>query len=261
MKNYLINYAKWLVASYYQTPGNTSLAIYLSGAPSIPSDKSKYATLLAGSWIDLIAPDYYGRGRSSGVFDPKNVIQTGFDTVQVFKNKLPLVNIYGEHEILPPHYDEFIVIGSSYGWRSTAVLPKFDTDIKEIVLLAPYLESGLGEWEESDEDALRHYLLWYKWIYRLNPDYDVADAWFGFDELWTPSDIAHFEWVNVFVWHGTGDDVISSTRSEQFVRTLQNQFPDWNYKFAPYYGLGHGWSTNIPALQWRLYRKKERREK
>jgi hypothetical protein len=43
MKSHLIKYANGLVGQYYQTSGNTKLAIYLSGAPTLPSDKSKEA--------------------------------------------------------------------------------------------------------------------------------------------------------------------------------------------------------------------------
>jgi hypothetical protein len=46
MKSHLINYAKGLVGQYYQTEGNKKLVIYLTGAPTLPSDKTKDAELL-----------------------------------------------------------------------------------------------------------------------------------------------------------------------------------------------------------------------
>lgn len=257
MNQYLINYAKWLVGEYYHTPWNKTLAIYASWAPSIPKQRPDYAQILGEAGIDFVAPDYYGYWRSAWVFDVKQVIQTLYDTVQVFKLHHPLVNVYGIQELLPPAYEEIVVIGSSYGWRASAALPKFDSDITQIVLLAPFLESNLWDWEETDEEFLRTLVLWYQWLYRTNPEYDRMDALLGFEELFDLDDLSHLEKVQIFVGHGSADRSIAYHRSEAFIENLQTQFSAENYKLALYYGLGHWGGSWAVMLQWRLHRRQE----
>ena len=252
MTSSLIHYSRWLVADYYQSAWAETLAIYLSGAPSMPSDKSHYVEILASAKIDLVVPDYYGYGRSAGFFDVKWCVQTAYDTVQVFRDSVPLVDVYGDHEILPPLYKEIVVVGSSYGGRVAAWLPKFDESVQEVVLLAPLLED-LGEGEESDEEFLRQYLLGYKGMYRLNPDYEPLDAMLGFDQLFTREDLGHLEGVKVFVGHGSADSIIHPKRSERFVQDLQRQFPHGTYQYAWYYGLGHGGLMSRAGLSGWLY--------
>ena len=46
MNSHLINYANGLVGQYYQTKDNKKLVIYLTGAPTLPNDKTKDAELL-----------------------------------------------------------------------------------------------------------------------------------------------------------------------------------------------------------------------
>ncbi len=252
----LIKYAKWLVANYYQNPGNTKLAILLSGAPGMPKWSEDDAAILAQWWFDLIRPDYYGYARSDGFFSPKNCIQTAYDTIQTFRQMMPLLDLYGNEEILAPFYDEIVVIGSSFGWWIAAMMPKFDASIWEIVLLYPRLAPDnmglLGYAEESDEEFLRQYTF-HKHIYRFADGMDPFEAMIDIGELSPLVDYSHLQDTKVFIWHGTADDVVWSWRSQQFTDQLLAMNPAGEYKYAEYYGLGHGHLCKQAGLKGWLY--------
>ena len=135
MDSHLIKYANGLVGQYYQKQGNKKLVVYLTGAPTIPSDKTKDAELLTKQWFDLVAPDYYGYARSAGFFSSQNCIQTAYDTIKIFDQQMSVISIYSNNDLILPKYNEIVVIGSSYWWRIAAIMPKYEKNIKEIVLL------------------------------------------------------------------------------------------------------------------------------
>lgn len=261
MKSHLINYAKGLVGQYYQTEGNKKLVIYLTGAPTLPSDKTKDAELLTKQWFDLVVPDYYGYARSAGVFSTKNCIQTVYDTIQIFDQQMSIISVYSDNDLILPKYDEIILIGSSYWWRITAIVPKYEKIIKEIVLLYPALDrldrNEHGHKESTDEDFLREYLLWYKNLYRFVEWIDPYDAMLEIEEFDSTKNSSHLRDVKVFVWHGSADDVIWCGRSKIFVDQLKDMHPDGYYHYAEYYGLWHGWICKEAALRWRIHRRKQ----
>ena len=235
--------------------------VYLSGAPTVPSDKSQEALLVAKSWFDLISPDYYGYGRSDGFFSPKNCIQTAYDTLQTFRQQIPVISVYSPDELFLPCYDEIIILWASYGgWIATA-MPKYDELIKEIVLLYPWFASEdtntLWYPEEDDEMFLRQFLLGYKSLYRFE---DIVSPFDGLISLWALNprdDLSYLKDTKIFVWHGTADDVIRSGRSRQFVDNLRELNHDGQYHYAEYYGLDHGWLCKQVSLQWWLFRREQ----
>ena len=172
MDSHLIKYANGLVGQYYQTLGNTKLAIYLWWAPSLPASMDSEAKVLTKKWFDLVRPEYYGYGRSDGFFSPKNCIQTVYDTLQVFRGQWTILSVYENAELAEICYDEIILIGVSFGGWIASIVPKFDNQIKEVVLLYPWFGyddmNQLWYPEESDEDFLRVLLVWYKHLYRLS---------------------------------------------------------------------------------------------
>lgn len=256
----LIKYAKWLVAQYYQTLGNTKLAILAQGAPGMPGWSEEDAAIVAKWWFDLIRPDYYGYARSDGFFSPKNCIQTAYDTIQTFRQMMPLLDCYNNTELLAPYYDEIVVIGGSFWWRIAAMMPKFDPSIQEIVLLYPRLAPDnmglLGYPEESDEEFLRQYTF-HKHIYRFADGMDPFEAMIDIGSLSPLVDYSHLQDTKVFIWHGTADDVIWSWRSQQFVDQLLAMNPAGEYKYAEYYGLDHGHLCKQAGLKGRLHWRKK----
>ncbi len=256
----IIKYAKWLVAQYYQTPGSTKLAILLSDAPGMPWLSEDDAAILAQWWFDLIRPDYYGYARSDGFFSPKNCIQTAYDTIQTFRQMMPVFDCYGNIELLLPYYDEIVIIWTSFGGRVAAMMPKFDPTISEIVLLYPWLgEDNMGMiWypEESDEDFLRQYTILYRHMYRFADEVDPFDALINVGNFSPLLDLTHLQNTKIFVWHGTADDVVWSGRSQQFVDQLLAMNPAGEYKYAEYYGLDHGHLCKQVGLKWRLHWRK-----
>lgn len=260
MNMYLINYAKWLIWQYYQTEWNNKLAIWIGWAPSLPSALDQEAQILSKEWFDVIRVECYGYARSSGFFSPQNCIQSIYDTIQVFRNQIPVISVYSTDELLLPYYDEIILIGWSYGWRIAAAMPRFDETIKEIVLLYPALGrlDRNDHWnpESTDEDFLREYLLGYKPIYRFEAWVDPYDAMLKFEQLFSLSEISHLSETKVFVWHGSADTVVRCGRSRQFVDDLRHKYPDGNYYYAEYYGLWHWWLCKNVILQgWLHWRK------
>ena len=84
--------------------------VWLSGAPSLPSSADNEATLLATVGFDLIRPEYYGYARSDGFFSAKNCIQTVYDTIQTFRQQIPVLSVYSPNELLLPIYNEIIIV-------------------------------------------------------------------------------------------------------------------------------------------------------
>ena len=245
MDSHLIKYVNGLVGQYYQTPGNKKLVVWIGWAPSRPSSPDKEAMMVSESGFDLIRPEFYGYSRSAWIFSPKNCIQT----------------IYDNEEILTPVYDEIVMVWHSYGGWIAAAMPKFDETIKEIVLLAPWFApDNLNElWypEETDEEFLRQCLLWYKHIYRFEDGIDPYDGLINLWELNPIKNLSHLSDTKIFIWHGTGDDVIWSGRSKKFVEQLKELNPHGNYHYAEYYGLWHGGICKEAGLKWRLHRRKQ----
>lgn len=257
MSSHLINYASGLVGQYYQTTGNTKLAIWAAGAPGLPSNASDDAKLLASGGFDLLRPDYYGLARSAGYFSAKGSIQTMIDSVKVMSTRDDCVSIYADTTLIPPIYDEIVLIGGSYGGRVTiasALLP----EIEEIVLLYPRLwqddMNQLGHPEESDEDFLRQYTF-QKHMYRIHPDSDASEALLDIQWAWDGS-IDHLYDKKVFIWHGTADDCVWSGRSDDLYQRLLDLNPKGSYHYASYYGLWHD-NTKTPALHGWLYWRRQ----
>jgi hypothetical protein len=261
MKSHLIKYANGLVGQYHQTEGNNKLAIYLWWAPSLPSAMDKESWFLVNSGFDLVRPDYYGYARSDWFFSPKNCIQTIYNTIQIFNDRLPVFSIYLAQEIIPSQYNEIILIGASYGWWIASIMPKFDIKIKEIVLMYPALDrldrNEHVHKESTDEDFLREYSLWYKHLYRFTEWTDPYEAMLDIGEFDSKKDCSHLSDTKVFVWHGSADDVIWCGRSKQFVEQLTEMNSNGKYYYAEYYGLWHGGTCKEAALKWRLHRRKQ----
>ena len=261
MNSHLIKYANGLVGQYYQKEGNTKLAIILWWAPELPSLSENEAKIIGKSWFDLVRPDYYGYGRSDGFFSPKNCIQTAYDTLQVFRDQWIILSVYEDEELATVHYDEIVIIGLSFGSWIVSILPKFDDHIKEVVLLYPWLGyddmNQLWYPEESDEEFLRLLLVWYKNLYRFADGTDPYESMLEIDEFNSTINASHLENKKIFVWHGTGDDVIWSWRSKAFVEKLKEMNPHGNYHYAEYYGLWHGGTCKEAGLKWWLHWRKQ----
>ena len=103
---------------------------------------------------------------------------------------------------------------------------------------------------------MRQYSL-QKHIYRIEPGVDPFDALVNIRGVFNLDDMNHLTDVKVFVAHGSADTVIWSGRSATFVQQLLDFNPAGEYKYAEYYGLGHG-DCKESALKGRNYWRKER---
>lgn len=263
MKSHLVNYAKWLVWQYYQTEGNTKLAIWMAWAPAIPKKASDDARFFANAGFDLIRPDYYGLARSDGYFSPQGCVQTLVDTVSTIQSGWSLLSIYSRDEVVVPMYDEIVVVGASYGWWIAAIAPKIISSIKEIILLYPWFAEDdmnqRGYLEEWDEEFIRQYSL-QKSLYRFAPWVDPYEALIDITAFDSLHDMSHLHHTKIFVWHGSADDCIWSGRSRQWVDSLRQMNPDGQYHYAEYYGLWHGGVCKEAILRGWLYWRKGRSE-
>lgn len=244
MNFHLIKYAQGLVGQYFQSEWNNKLVVWLAGAPGMPSFAESDAMLLAEWWYDLIRPDYYGYARSDGFFSPKNCVQTWYDTIQTFRQRVPVFSIYKAEELDVPCYDEIVVIWASYGWWIAGILPRVDPELKEIVILFPRLGYDdmwqLGYPEETDEEFLRQYALAYKHIYRFKPESDPYETMLDIG-LYNPLlDLQHLRDVTVFLAHGTADQVVWVGRTQKFFNQLLAMNPWGSYTYDEYPDLWHG---------------------
>lgn len=259
MTFHLIKYAQGLVGQYFQSEWNSKLVVWLAGAPGMPSSSESDAALVAQWWYDFVRPDYYGYARSDGFFSPKNCIQTGYDTIQTFRQKIPVFSIYRAEELDIPYYDEIVVVWASYGGWVAGILPKIDPELKEIVLLYPlfgYDDMGqLGYQEETDEEFLRQLALAYKNIYRFEEGRDAYESTLDIWSYNTLSDPSHLMDTSVFLAHGTADQVIWVGRTQQFFKQLLAMNPWGDYSYAEYCGLWHGDCKESGLKGW-LYKKK-----
>jgi hypothetical protein len=246
-----------LVASYFSKEWNTKLIIRSRGMPWLPSESDESWRFLQKSWYDVVAPDYYGYARSGGVFTPSWCVQTVVDTANTFRSGI-ILDVRWNSE-LSVHYDEIVVVGSSFWWWVACMVPKFDTSIKEIVLLYPRFPRNdfatLWYKEETTEEYIRQCTLWYSWLMRFGDQ-----EWWEllYNGEWTyaiEKEYEHLRDVSIFMGYGTADEIIHYSRTRDFYTQLQEWNPSGEYSYVEYYGLGHSGTCKTAIMEGRLRSK------
>ncbi len=175
---------------------------------------------------------------------------------------MPFLSLHTTEESFFSHYDEIVVIGFSYGAWIAAIMPKFDLLISEVILLSPYLGyddmNVIGYLEESHEEFLRQFYLFYQNIYRFIEGQNPYDALLDIGSLSPLHDSSHLIDTEVFIAHGTADTSIWHGRSQNFHKQLLAMNPLGKYTYIDCYGLGHDSLCRQTALQSWLSSKKSK---
>jgi esterase/lipase len=236
------------MAQYFQgiTP-NSKLLIWAGWMPVLPDDKdiSVWYSCLAWGW-DVLCPEYYGFGRSDGMFTPEACVQTLIESKKMFLwGQVRDVNT--QQDIIV-HYETIVFVGFSFGWFFVPRLPK-EILWDRICLICPALSFAtmgkIGYPEESYEQAqLFVHEGFAKHQYR---GYDDA-TWreFHHDKRGMSLDqtITHLQNVNVFVAHGWVDSCIHVSRSREFVKKLNPN----HTMYLELANSNHGSSLRAPTM-------------
>lgn len=237
-----------LVAAYHkdEEKNNKYLAIMASGAPcSWYIDWYNHAQVFFDNGYDVLAPDYYWFGRSYWAFTPENCVKTYTDTFESVKS-WDFTDVFSREEF-KMNYERIIFVWSSFWGWILPILPKYNDEIDNIVLLAPAL-SYKDSWkiwykEETVEEFTwvikRGFENLYRW-YDL-PEWDDHFA----DEAWlTPileTDV--LEGKNVFIVHWTSDEIIHYSRSQKYFDDLSDN-REWNFSYLEIEDAGH-WTSEL----------------
>ncbi len=249
-----------IVGDYYYKEWNTVCAIIARGVPSMSWGKDTLAETLLAKNINSIIPDYYGYARSSKRFTPQNCIQTIQDTYTNIKSGKTYTAIHEQKTYKFTEHQKYIIIGHSFGGRVAAMLPKFEQTIDTIALIAPQLNSAdYNQCWHPEEDNKRFFGIikdWYEQLYRGIEDSDRLLHLH--DKLWLTPMLQPevLKDSNVFIGHGTSDDVIRYGRSKKFYETLQIYNYGKNIHFDAYYWLWHSGLIKEVAATWIAHRIK-----
>jgi pimeloyl-ACP methyl ester carboxylesterase len=253
--DYQLYSIKGLVGGLYSSEysPHSTLAVYAIGAP-IPPDNGTLpdAPYLALFGVDVFVPDYYGYGRSDGVFTPDNCMKTLTDSYRYFIDGCDARSAYtGRTEHLK--YDRIIYIGRSFGANFVALLPKYEPAVSIIALVSPCVDNksqGQIPGEETNasfmasmrEDGYHH-------LYRGILDKAWMQHLEGKDEYDAMEHTDHLVDTHVYIGHGLDDTVVNSQKSLKYYENLIARFPERNQNYRlRFYSGGHGSSTTNPAV-------------
>lgn len=245
-----------IAGMYYSCgkPTNT-LIIYGIGGPRVPDSGELPAKKIIRDYgIDIYVPDYIGFGRSDGEFTPQGCIDTFTRLYDEFTNGCEGRNSYTD-TAKPLQYNRIIMVGRSLGGTYVPVLPRFDPRIKELGLIFPVVDSksqGSIPGEETNKRFIRSMQEdGYHHLYRgvLTPQW--KDHLENRDDLSPMDNITYMDGIKLFVGHGKLDDIVHYSKSEEYVRRLQEAFPDQkaNFKFEPYPNGKHDDKTSNEAIE------------
>lgn len=243
-----------LVCSYYSCGVKTeTVVIYGIGAPIVPDNGTlPDAPVLTQFGTDVLVPDYYGYGRSDGVFTPGGCVETFVDLYRAVSEGAVGKNSYlGLVQKL--RYERVIVMGRSFGANYAMMATKLEPGIREVGLVSPCVENesqGSVAGEESNEVFMRSmkedgYAHLYRGILEL--------VWWqhleGNDEWSAMQNVEYFGGVKVFLGHGGRDGSINYTKSEKFYNKLVAAFPGKrdSFRLEIYSNGDHGSSTTNQA--------------
>lgn len=233
---------------YYRKEPNQArnLVIYGIGAPVIPDPGNlPDARIIMQYDTDLFVPDYIGYARSDGVHTPMNCVQTFLDLYDQFTDGCTGVNKYSDVSI-HLQYDRILFAGKSYGGIYVPLLPRFNSEIKEICVIYgsvnnaacddfPELETNDKFMTAMRENGYHHLyrgILNPMWEKHLNNEDDLAPV--------QPQNVAALTEAKVFIGHGTEDPYIHYSIAEDYYNRIIAAHPEYksNYKLKLYKG-GH----------------------
>lgn len=231
-----------------------TLIIYGIGA-SIPPDNGTLldARIIAQFETDIFVPDYIGFGRSDGRFTPRNCIQTFIILFNAFSKGYWVKNAYDNSQAFL-HYKRIIVIGRSFGATYVPLLPRFNSQIKELAIFCPVVDSktcGSIKGEESNQDFLRSmkqdgYYHLYRGILTKEWESHLENN----DDLSPMENIVFLKNVKLFIGHGKKDICVNFIKSKKYYQKIMQIFPKKKHKIIlKIYPKGdHGPTTTNKAI-------------
>lgn len=242
--------------TYYTVPGNTTdnLVIYGIGAPMIPD----FGYLDDASYImdfdtDLFVPDYIGYGRSEGVFTPQNTIKTFLQLYDDFTQGVKAISHY-EHFEKKLCYKNIYFVGASFGGAYVTLLPRYNTNIRNICALFPVLDwsqIGKKDREETVEQFFNAMIQdGYQYMYRgiLRPEWKKHFK--GEDDLSPIDNIQYMQNARLFIGHGKNDSNIHYSNSQRYFSKLTERFPQNSKQYMlKLYAGDHGPATSNLGIQ------------
>jgi hypothetical protein len=152
-------------------------------------------------------------------------------------------------------YTRVVIVGHSLGGTYVPVLPRFASEIGELAILGPVVESkscGSVEGEETNEDFLRSMKEdGYHYLFRgvLEPIWE--DHLENRDDLSPMDNIAYLSQAKLFIGHGKLDACVHYSKSVKYFERILQMFPDKKEQFLlKIYEEGdHGIGTTNQAVQ------------
>lgn len=247
-----------LAGIYYPSGKNARTAVvYGLGAPTVPDNGNiAISHVLKRKGIDLFVPDYYGFGRSDGIFTPENCIKTFLNIYELFKKGCIGISYYDLNKF-NLHYEKVIFVGKSLAGAYVPLLPRFNTNIQELAIICPAADqSAQGEvkGEETNEDFMRSMEKdGYKYLYR--GVVKNKRRWWKHledeDGLSPMDNISFLRDAKLFIAHGKKDTCIHYSKSVKYFDKILETLPDKKSQFTlKLYGDGdHGDSTVLPGVR------------
>ncbi|HLE49414.1 MAG TPA: prolyl oligopeptidase family serine peptidase [Patescibacteria group bacterium] len=207
-----------------------ALLIYGIGAPILPDNGNlPDAPNILERGVDVFVPDYIGYGRSDGNFTPQNCINTFVELYENFKQGCTGRNYY-EGVSTKLKYERIIFIGRSFGGTYVPLLPRFNSEIKELALFYPVVDSkhcGVVAGEETNERFLGsmkedgyHYL--YRGILDLMWKAHLENE----DDLSPMDNMEYLKEAKLFIAHGMKDACVDYSHSVEYFNQLLERYPD-----------------------------------
>ncbi len=236
------------------SPTNT-IVIYGIGAPTLPDNGSlPDSPFILERNLDIFVPDYIGYGRSDGDFTPQNCVSTFTRLFEYFRKGCEGKNYYlGLSASL--EYNRIIFIGKSFGGTYIPILPRFNSEINELALFYPVVDSkhcGTVFGEETNALFLRSMIEdGYHHLYRgiLNP---IWNAHLENEDNLSPMDnMDYLKDARLFIAHGKKDKVVDYSHSVEYYEKLLKRFSKQTnqFKLNLYPDGEHNKSTSNQAVQ------------
>lgn len=242
-----------------------SVVVYGVGAPITPDNGSlPDASVILKYGVDLFVPDYIGYGRSDGVFTPEGCIKTFLNLYDTFKKGCVGKNYYGRSE-KKFKYKRVIFIGRSFGGAYVPLLPRYNSEIKELGIFCPAVNQkaqGSVIGEETNKEFMQSMKKdGYHYLYRGILDKVWWKHLENEDGLSPMDSIECLSEVKLFIGHGKKDKCIHYLKSVEYYAEILKMFPDKKeqFKLKLYANGDHGLSTTNQAaadfMEWLGFKK------
>jgi len=232
---------------YLPKKNNGKVILYVPGLPGHPRKKT-LGEIFSANGFTFFEMRFPGSWESNGKFTMDNCVKS-LEEAYAFIQRGVGIELRRDTKKEWVH-DNIILLGSSFG--GGVILSSHIKDPLTFVLLAPvaklqYLKDSLFVLPSGDDDLFHLLSEGYSNVYRGLTKKD----WFNFlndKTLISPEkNINNLKNKNLLFVQGTDDDVIQSTHTAEYVKTLENT--GVNVKLISIQKAGHGGDLEEKAVQ------------